>query len=312
MGLFDDQAERLLRTKWSTPTQLAEELYSILTSKVPIKISSPVELSTDSGVPSLTITNSFGGNGNGPGLLVNGGTVNNGPTVYGDNVFTYNSDPNGGAGSVTEVYLPPYSNPTPITAFTDNPTIGDINFTTPDPRNPFTPIELPPWPPVGFPPPPAWPGNFPVPEDPTITIHQDTPNLPPVVGDGPPTASSLPPTPGTGTDGSSGPGGQDPVPGEVGSLNVSSGGGSACVGRYSSGSGNLWRATLYLTGFSGSAGPTVNVNIPEILAGEHPVAGFHMVGIIAVPRNPPPTGEVTLSNIEDRFLFYYQPPVWMA
>jgi hypothetical protein len=91
MGIFDDEAERLLRRQWSGDTgatDLAQELYSIFTSKGPIQISSPLQIKTDSPEAALSITNNFG-DGSGIGLNINGGQIINGDTVYGGSVFTY-------------------------------------------------------------------------------------------------------------------------------------------------------------------------------------------------------------------------------
>lgn len=58
MGMFTDEVPRLLKKKWTSPQELAEEIFALLSSDTPIKIDSPVELTGNpQGVPPLTIIN---------------------------------------------------------------------------------------------------------------------------------------------------------------------------------------------------------------------------------------------------------------
>lgn len=59
MGIFGDQAERLLRESWSDTDELAQELYAMFTDTAPLQIDSPVKISTPQGstVPPLTLEN---------------------------------------------------------------------------------------------------------------------------------------------------------------------------------------------------------------------------------------------------------------
>jgi hypothetical protein len=59
MGLFRDQAMRLLRERWGSPNELAEEIFAILTSDVPVRIDSPVVITAEGSdrSPPLTVRN---------------------------------------------------------------------------------------------------------------------------------------------------------------------------------------------------------------------------------------------------------------
>jgi hypothetical protein len=65
VGIFGNQALRLLREKWSSPNELAEELYAILNSNVPMTLTGPVTINNSSPTkPALTVRN-FGQNDQG-------------------------------------------------------------------------------------------------------------------------------------------------------------------------------------------------------------------------------------------------------
>lgn len=57
MSIFGDQVIRLLRTKWKSPQELAEELYAMFSADIPLKIEGPVEITTTTQEPPLTIRN---------------------------------------------------------------------------------------------------------------------------------------------------------------------------------------------------------------------------------------------------------------
>lgn len=59
MGLFREQASRLLREKWANPSLLAEELYAMFTSDEPVTIDSPLTVTAPEGSqsPPLTLRN---------------------------------------------------------------------------------------------------------------------------------------------------------------------------------------------------------------------------------------------------------------
>lgn len=63
MGFLRDEALRLLREKWQNPTLLAEELYTILNSDLPLNIDGPVTINNPPGStePGLTINQEGGG-----------------------------------------------------------------------------------------------------------------------------------------------------------------------------------------------------------------------------------------------------------
>lgn len=63
MGLFRDQASRLLRERWPDANLLAEELYAMFTSDVPVSIDSPVIITSTNGAPPLTLRNFGTGDG---------------------------------------------------------------------------------------------------------------------------------------------------------------------------------------------------------------------------------------------------------
>jgi hypothetical protein len=50
-----DEVDRLLRTQWKSPQQLAEELHSMLSTDLPLTISAPVKIISDGNTPALTI-----------------------------------------------------------------------------------------------------------------------------------------------------------------------------------------------------------------------------------------------------------------
>jgi hypothetical protein len=55
VGFMRDQAPRLLREKWPDAVTLAEEIFAIWTSEKPVKIDGPLEVTNDTGKPSITI-----------------------------------------------------------------------------------------------------------------------------------------------------------------------------------------------------------------------------------------------------------------
>lgn len=50
-----DEVDRLLRTQWKSPQQLAEELHSMLSTDLPLTINAPVKIVSDGNTPALTI-----------------------------------------------------------------------------------------------------------------------------------------------------------------------------------------------------------------------------------------------------------------
>lgn len=61
MGIFGDQAERLLRESWPSVDQLAEELYAIFTSTSPLQVDGPLTIN-NKGSGSPIVINQSGGN----------------------------------------------------------------------------------------------------------------------------------------------------------------------------------------------------------------------------------------------------------
>lgn len=55
MGFLKDQAARLQRETWASPTELAEELYAMFTSEKPVVFDSPVVINNPTGGPGITI-----------------------------------------------------------------------------------------------------------------------------------------------------------------------------------------------------------------------------------------------------------------
>jgi hypothetical protein len=62
MGIFRKQSMRLRREDWSSPLELAEEIYAILNSDEPIEIDGRVIINNDGDSTPLTI-NQYGGDG---------------------------------------------------------------------------------------------------------------------------------------------------------------------------------------------------------------------------------------------------------
>ncbi len=58
--MFDEQAIRLLREKWPNANILAEELFAILTSSIPLTHNGPLEITNNTDGPAITIRN-YGG-----------------------------------------------------------------------------------------------------------------------------------------------------------------------------------------------------------------------------------------------------------
>jgi hypothetical protein len=55
MSIFGDQSERLLRETWGSPTDLAEELYAMFQSNLPLNINGPVTITNTTPQPALTV-----------------------------------------------------------------------------------------------------------------------------------------------------------------------------------------------------------------------------------------------------------------
>lgn len=53
--MFHEYAIRLIRERWPTPTELAEELFAIFRSNIPLTHNGPITLTQDTDAPPLTI-----------------------------------------------------------------------------------------------------------------------------------------------------------------------------------------------------------------------------------------------------------------
>jgi hypothetical protein len=62
MGIFGDQALRLLREDWANPKMLADELFAIFTSTDPMTLTGPVTIDNTTNQPGLTVRNFGDGN----------------------------------------------------------------------------------------------------------------------------------------------------------------------------------------------------------------------------------------------------------
>lgn len=108
--MFGTQAMRLLRTKWKTPTLLAQELFAMFQSDIPLEHSGGLKLDAKNDAPALEL--SRGDFGDGPVLDFNGGSgaggisfsiANGGLVITGPSITLVES----GTGA------PPATTPTP-------------------------------------------------------------------------------------------------------------------------------------------------------------------------------------------------------
>lgn len=62
MGIFGDQAMRLLREKWGTRVDpFAEELFAIFRSEKPVQFDSPIQITNNTTEPAVTVNNNSTG-----------------------------------------------------------------------------------------------------------------------------------------------------------------------------------------------------------------------------------------------------------